>query len=190
MNIPVVVATGNNFTGAQGEGFAAIVQGTISVTATDLSGHLLPDAQRLGSSIGGASATVIAAPGDDMQAPYGDNGTAVGRGDELRHPAGQRRDRPAPADLRAAVRHPADRRSDHRRGSSKAPTPIYDPVTGITIGQLDIPKAAALIPAVSATPAPARNLTTYPGQHGDRGADAEFHGHPDRHHDHGAGTRP
>ena len=112
MNIPVAVATGNNFTGAQGEGFAAIVQGTISVTATDLSGHLLPDAQRLGSSIGGASATVIAAPGEDMQAPYGDNGTASVDGTSFADPAGQRLDRPAPADLRAAVRHPADRRSD------------------------------------------------------------------------------
>ena len=54
MNIPVVAATGNSFNGQQGEGFAAIVSNTISVTATDLSGHLLPDAQRLGTSIGGA----------------------------------------------------------------------------------------------------------------------------------------
>ncbi len=76
MNIPVVVATGNSFTGQQGEGFAAIVQGTISVTATDLSGNLLPDAQRLGTSIGGSSATVIAAPGEGFTAPSGDSGTS------------------------------------------------------------------------------------------------------------------
>ena len=112
MNIPVVVATGNNFTGTQGEGFAAIVQGTISVTATDLSGHLLPDAQRLGSSVGGASATVIAAPGDDMHGALRRQPDRHGRRHELRHRAGQRLRRPAPADLRAAVRHPAERRSD------------------------------------------------------------------------------
>ena len=53
------------------------MQGTISVTATDLSGQLLPDAQRLGSSVGGGSATVIAAPGDGMTAPYGGNSTAT-----------------------------------------------------------------------------------------------------------------
>ena len=30
--------------------------------------------------------------------------------------------------------------------------PIYDPVTGITIGRLDIPKAASLIPAATSSP--------------------------------------
>ena len=54
MNIPVIAAAGNSFTGQQGEGFSAIVAGTISVTATDLSGNLLSNAQRLGSAIGGA----------------------------------------------------------------------------------------------------------------------------------------
>ncbi len=63
LNIPIIAATGNSFSGTQGEGFAAIVAGTISVTATDLSGNLLPNAQRLGSAIGGVSATTIAAPG-------------------------------------------------------------------------------------------------------------------------------
>ena len=59
MNIPVVSATGNSFTGQQGEGFTAIVAGVISVTATDTSDHLLPDAQRLGSVTGmGASEAV------------------------------------------------------------------------------------------------------------------------------------
>ena len=33
--------------------------------------------------------------------------------------------------------------------------PIYDPVTGLTIGRLDIPKAAALIPSATSSPAPA-----------------------------------
>ena len=80
MNIPVVAATGNSFTGQQGEGFAAIVAGTISVTATDLSGNLLSDAQRLGTAIGGASATTIAAPGEGLTAPSGDSGTSTVEG--------------------------------------------------------------------------------------------------------------
>ena len=77
MNIPVIAATGNSFGGQQGEGFAAIVAGTISVTATDLSGNLLGNAQRLGSAIGGSSATTIAAPGDGLAAPTGDSGTSI-----------------------------------------------------------------------------------------------------------------
>ena len=80
MNIPVITATGNSFTGSQGEGFAAIVAGTISVTATDLDGNLLSDAQRLGTAIGGASATTIAAPGEGLTAPSGDSGTVTGDG--------------------------------------------------------------------------------------------------------------
>ena len=80
LNIPVIAATGNSFSGSQGEGFAAIVGGTISVTATDLSGNLLSNAQRLGTAIGGASATTIAAPGRGLTAPSGDSGTATGDG--------------------------------------------------------------------------------------------------------------
>src|SRR5262249_52569068 len=66
LNIPVIAATGNSFSGQQGEGFAAIVAGTISVTATDLTGQLLSNAQRLGAGIGGNSATTIAAPGQGL----------------------------------------------------------------------------------------------------------------------------
>ena len=80
MNIPVIAATGNSFSGQQGEGFAAIVAGTISVTATDLSGNLLTNAQRLGPAIGGASSTTIAAPGEGLTAPTGDSGTSTVEG--------------------------------------------------------------------------------------------------------------
>ncbi len=38
LNIPVVTATGNSFTGAQGQGFTSIIPDTISVTATDATG--------------------------------------------------------------------------------------------------------------------------------------------------------
>jgi type VI secretion system secreted protein VgrG len=154
MNIPVVVATGNNFDGNQGEGFAAIVQGTISVTATDLSGHLLPNAQRLGSSIGGPSATVIAAPGEGFTTLSGDHGTAgvdgtsfaaplVSGGIVLLQQIYQQRFGALPS---------VDQLQQWLQNGSD---PINDPATGITIGQLDIPKAAALIPAASPSQSPA-----------------------------------
>ena len=50
------------------------------MTATDLSGNLLSNAQRLGTAIGGASATTIAAPGEGLTAPSGDSGTATVEG--------------------------------------------------------------------------------------------------------------
>jgi subtilisin family serine protease len=160
MNIPVVVATGNNFTGAQGEGFAAIVQGTISVTATNLSGQLLANAQRLGSSIGGASATVIAAPGEGFNTLSGDNGTAGVDGTSFATP------------LVSGAIVLLQQIYQQRFGSlpsvdqlqqwlQQGSNPIQDSVTGITIGELDIPKAAALIPAASnsqASSQPATNV--------------------------------
>ncbi len=149
MNIPVVVATGNSFNGQQGEGFAAIVAGTISVTATDLSGNLLPDAQRLGSTYGGASATTIAAPGQGITAPTGNNGSSqvsgtsfatslVTGGVVLLQDIYQQRfgTLPTVAQLKGWLQEGA--------------TPIHDPVTGITIGEMNLANSAALIP-----PAPA-----------------------------------
>src|SRR5262249_13045463 len=66
LRIPVVAAAGNSFSGGQGMGFVAIVPGTVSVTASDATDHLLSNAQRLGIAQGGASATDLAAPGDDL----------------------------------------------------------------------------------------------------------------------------
>ncbi len=156
MNIPVVVATGNNFNGSQGEGFAAIVQGTISVTATDLSGHLLPDAQRLGSSIGGSSATVIAAPGEGFTTISGDNGTSGVDGTSFATPlvSGSIVLLQQIYQQRFGALPSVDQVQQWLQNGSD---PINDPATGITIGQLDIPKAAALIPAASQSPAPSQS---------------------------------
>ncbi len=153
LDIPVIAATGNSFTGPQGEGFAAIVAGTISVTATDLSGNLLPDAQRLGAGYGGASATTIAAPGQGLTAPSGDSGTATVQGTSfatalttggvvLLQDIYQSRfgTLPTVAQLKGWLQQGA--------------TPIHDPVTGITLGELNLVKSAALIPAAPAPPAP------------------------------------
>ena len=103
MNIPVIAATGNSFTGQQGEGFAAIVAGTISVTATDLSGNLLSNAQRLGSALGGSSATTIAAPGDGLTAPLRRFRHDHSRRHELCHRARHRGCHAAPGHLPVAV---------------------------------------------------------------------------------------
>ncbi len=152
MNIPVVSATGNSFTGQQGEGFTAIVAGVISVTATDTSDHLLPDAQRLGSVTGMGTMTDLAAPGEGMVAPTGDNGYSCVEGTSFATPL-----------VTGAV---VLLQQIYQARFGTLPTvnqvtqwleqgsdPIYDPVTGLTIGRLDIPKAAALIPSATSSPA-------------------------------------
>jgi len=166
LNIPVVAATGNSYNGMQGEGFAAIVAGTVSVTATDLSGNLLSNAQRLGSAIGGASATTIAAPGQGLTAPTGDSGTATVEGTSF-----------ATALTTGAVsllqeiyqsRFGALPTVDQIKSwLQQGSNPVNDPATGITIGELNIPKAASLIPEPSqpastpgaVTPSPAVFVT-------------------------------
>ena len=153
MNIPVVSATGNSFTGQQGEGFTAIVAGVISVTATDTSDHLLPDAQRLGAVTGMGTMTDLAAPGEGMVAPTGDSGYSSVEGTSFATPL-----------VTGAV---VLLQQIYQARFGTLPTvnqvtqwleqgsdPIYDPVTGLTIGRLDIPKAAALIPSATSSPAP------------------------------------
>jgi type VI secretion system secreted protein VgrG len=159
LNIPVVAATGNNFTGQQGEGFAAIVSDTISVTATDLAGNLLPNAQRLGSAVGGTSATTIAAPGDGLTAPSGDSGAATVEGTSFATPlvTGAVVLLQQIYESRFGTLPTVDQlKSWLHQGSD----PVADAVTGITIGRLDIPKAAALVPSAPVQPAPV--VTTTP----------------------------
>jgi type VI secretion system secreted protein VgrG len=161
LNIPVVAATGNSFNGMQGEGFAAIAAGTISVTATDLSGNLLANAQRLGSAIGGASATTIAAPGEGLTAPMGDAGTATVGGTSfatalatggvsLLQEIYQSRfgSLPTVSQLKTWLQQGA--------------TPANDPATGITIGQLNILKSASLIPQPGPPATPRQPATPSP----------------------------
>jgi type VI secretion system secreted protein VgrG len=151
LNIPVVAATGNSFTGAQGEGFTAVVGGVLSVTATDTTDHLLPDAQRLGSAIGMGTMTDLAAPGKGMIAPSGDNGLATVEGTSFATPL-----------VTGAV---VLLQQIYKTRFGVLPTvdqltgwlelggdPIHDTVTGITISRLDIPKAASLIPSPTVTP--------------------------------------
>jgi type VI secretion system secreted protein VgrG len=154
LNIPVVAATGNSFTNAQGEGFTSIVGGVISVTATDSTDHLLPDAQRLGSTIGMGTATDLAAPGTGFVAPTGDNQYSSVDGTSFATPLvsgavvllqqvyqGRFHTLPTVAQVTSWLMQGSD--------------PVFDPVTGITIGRLNIPKAASLIPAPASASLPA-----------------------------------
>ena len=189
MNIPVIAATGNSFNGQQGEGFAAIVAGTISVTATDLSGNLLSNAQRLGTAVGGASATTIAAPGEGLTAPTGDSGTStvegtsfatalVSGGVTLLQQIYQSRfgSLPTVAQIKNWIQQSA--------------TPVYDPTTGITIGELNLTAAAALIPTASPASTPSAPVTTtstataarrhrHDDRHADASANRDHHDKPD-----------
>ena len=153
LNIPVVSATGNSFNGQQGEGFTAIVGGVVSVTATDTTDHLLPDAQRLGSAIGMGTMTDVAAPGKGILAPSGDSGYSTVEGTSFATPLvtgaivllqqiyqGRFGTLPTVAQVTQWIEQGSD--------------PIYDPTTGLTIGRLDIPNAASLIPSPSTNTAP------------------------------------
>ncbi len=86
LRIPVVAAAGNRFDGQQGMGFPAILQETISVTATDSQDRFMPTAQRLGPALGGAFATDLAAPGVGLTAPVGINGSTTVEGTSFAAP--------------------------------------------------------------------------------------------------------
>jgi type VI secretion system secreted protein VgrG len=146
LNIPVIAATGNSFNGQQGVGFPAIVPDTISVTSTGASGTVLSsDAQRLGTAIGGASATDIATPGEGLVAPVQGNQFATVDGTSF-----------AAAEVSGAV---VLLQQIYEQRFGQLPTvdqidtwlqegsdPVSDPVTDLAIGRLDIPKAASFIP--------------------------------------------
>jgi type VI secretion system secreted protein VgrG len=153
LNIPVVSATGNSFTGQQGEGFTAVVSGVISVTATDTSDHLLPDAQRLGPAIGMGTMTDLAAPGAEMLAPSGDSGTSSVQGTSFAAPlvSGAVVLLQQIYQARFGTLPTVDQVTGWLEQGSD---PIVDPVTGLTIGRLDIPKAAGLIPSPVPASAP------------------------------------
>jgi subtilisin family serine protease len=146
LNIPVIAATGNSFNGQEGVGFPAIIPETISVTSTDASGGTLSaNAQRLGSSSGGASATDIAAPGEGLVAPVQGNAFATVEGSSFAAP-----------EVTGAVvllQQIYESRFGNLPTVSQVDSwlqggsdPVNDPATGLSIGRLDIPRAASLIP--------------------------------------------
>ena len=112
MNIPVIAATGNSFTGQQGEGFAAIVAGTISVTATDLSGNLLVQRPAAGLGDRRRIGHDDRRPGRGLDRSHRRLGNVHGRRNQLRHGARHWRRDVAPGDLPVAVRSSAHGRPD------------------------------------------------------------------------------
>lgn len=148
-NIPVITAAGNSFSGSQGMGFTAIVPDTISVTATTSTDQIVSDAQRLGSTVGGASATDIAAPGENITATTGSGGSGSVTGTSFAAPivSGAVVLMQQVYKARFNTLPTVQQLDSWLQGGSD---PITDPATGITIGRLDIPKAIGLIP----TPAP------------------------------------
>lgn len=143
LNIPVVTAAGNNYAGAQGMGFPAVVADTISVAALDGSNRLAADAQRLGKAGGGPSST-IAAPGTRLVAPVEGDGFATVDGSSF-----------AAAEVSGAILllqqvyqsrfHALPTVANLTTWLKAGSSPI--PGTSASLpGRLDIAKAAALIP--------------------------------------------
>ncbi|MFO0890489.1 MAG: S8 family serine peptidase [Isosphaeraceae bacterium] len=161
LNIPVISATGNSFKGQQGEGFTSIVSGVISVTATDTSNQLLPDAQRLGDDIGNGNGTELAAPGKGLLAPSGSNQQMTVDGTSFAAPlvTGSVVLLQQIYQSRFGTLPTVDQVT---QWLEKGADPINDPVTGITIGRLDVPGAAALVPAAAATTKPPSQVPPAP----------------------------
>ncbi|AMV36980.1 S8 family peptidase [Planctomyces sp. SH-PL62] len=154
LNIPVVAATGNSFTGQQGEGFTAVLDGVISVTASDSSDKLLSNAQRLGTELGGSTATDLAAPGAGIAALIDGSSYSNVEGTSFAAPL-----------VSGSI---VLLQSIYKARTGSLPTvaqlqswldqgakTIRDDVTGIDLGRLDVLKSASLIPGGSATPTPA-----------------------------------
>jgi type VI secretion system secreted protein VgrG len=149
LRIPVVIASGNSFAGRQGMGYPAIESSSVSVTATDDRDRLMPKAQRLGETLGGLSATDLAAPGDGLVAPTVGRDFASVEGTSfsaglvtgaillLQEIYQSRFDTlPAVDQLVSWLKQGADQ--------------AVDTVTGIRVGRIDVAQAAALIPKLPA----------------------------------------
>lgn len=145
LRIPVVVASGNSFEGAQGMGFPAIISESLSVTGTDLDDRFLKDAQRLGEDKGGANATDFAAPGAGLIAPTVGRDFSPAEGTSF-----------ATAEVTGSVLllqqiyknrfgslpTVGDLSGWLKRGAVK----ITDPATGVTLNRVDLASAATFVP--------------------------------------------
>lgn len=143
LDIPVVSAAGNSFNGQEGMGFTAILPQTISVTATTATDDFVSNAQRLGT---GKSATDLAAPGSGVVAPTGSSGFMSVEGTSFAAPVvtGSILLLQDLYQSRFGTLPTVDQLESWLKGGANA---VNDPVTGITLGRLNIAAAAAMIPA-------------------------------------------
>jgi type VI secretion system secreted protein VgrG len=105
----------------------------------------------LGSAIGGVSATTIAAPGAGLTAPTGASGTSTVEGTSFAGAlvtGGVTLLQDIYVSRFGTLPTVAQLKTWLQQGSN----PITDPVTGITLGELNISKAASLIPQGQAAP--------------------------------------
>jgi type VI secretion system secreted protein VgrG len=161
LRIPVVAASGNSFNGTQGMGFVAIIPGTISVTASVPGDQLMSNAQRLGRTAGGNSATDLAAPGAELLTT-GENGglTRVG---------GTSFAAPLVTGAIVLLQQIYQARfgamptvSDLNRWLKDGADLIVDQATGITLGRLNVARSASLIPGPMLNPPPVTTVPTTP----------------------------
>jgi type VI secretion system secreted protein VgrG len=148
LNIPVVAAAGNSFDGqAQGMGYVAILDKTISVTASDASDHLVGNAQRLG----GASGTDLAAPGSGLLTTSESGGFTRAEGTSFAAPlvSGAILLLQGIYESRFGRLPTVDMIEGWLKAGAKT---ITDPATGIAIGRLDVAKSASLIPGAPTPP--------------------------------------
>lgn len=161
LNIPVVTAAGNSFNGQQGMGYTAIMRDTISVTATDANDRILSNAQRLGTAVGGAMATDLAAPGSGLRAPSDGESYVSVEGTSFATPvvSGAIILLQSIYKQRFGALPTVDQVADWlRRGADT----ISDPATGITLPRLNVARSAALVPPAPTPPDP--SPTTPPPQ--------------------------
>ncbi|CAN5683586.1 hypothetical protein BH23PLA1_BH23PLA1_09550 [soil metagenome] len=163
LRIPVVAASGNRFDGRQGMGFLAILEETVSVTATDVADRPLSSAQRLGQAVGGPLATDLAAPGSGLLAPAGAFGHSAVEGTSFAAPlvSGAILLLQELYKSRFGILPPVDELVGWLRDGAE---PVPDPATGIFLNRLNIARSALLLPDpfLVAEPPPAITLPALP----------------------------
>jgi type VI secretion system secreted protein VgrG len=164
LGIPVVAGAGNSFDGSsQGMGFAAIVRDTLSVTGSTSSDAFLPNAQRLGPGVGGASATDLLAPGQDIPAPSEGTSftTASGTSFSTAIVSGSVLLLQSIYKSRFGVLPTVAQVTNWLKAGGRM---VTDTVTGVSLPRIDLQASAALIPSppVQAAPAPPPPVATTP----------------------------
>jgi subtilisin family serine protease len=145
MNIPVVMAAGNSFDGKdQGIGFPAVDPQAISVTSTDANDVLASDAQRLGTAAGGASAVKLAAPGVNID--------GLGANNTVSSQSGTSFSTPLVTGSIVLLQEMYEKAyntlptvAQLEQWLQQGAVTVHDPVTGISVGRLDILNSATIL---------------------------------------------